>query len=338
MKSRLEDDFGPERAINSTTLTELEFADLYVNAAGFGYVRSVMSTTLSVVPSSLNRALLGLIHSLSQRIAVRPDRREFSISYDGATYRVALLDAIDGLWYVLRRGPAHVPVIRDLGIHPRIAAELIELGRANNHGMVVVAGKTGDGKTTTACALLAAWLEYFGGVAVTIEDPPEFPLHGAKRSGEGYCFQRDVPERNFGEALAATMRYAPRFILLGEIRSEAAAREALRACINGHLVVTTLHAGSIEEALQRLLDLAADGDSRGAAQTTLAAGLSGVIHQRLLGDGTDRRLEMKFLFPRQTLADPVRAIIRSGRIEQLGTEIASQLNRILNGAGGIWPS
>ncbi len=338
MEARLEDDFDPGRAGNSARLAQLDFADLYVNAAGFGYVRAAMSATLSAVPSSLHQALLGLIHSLSQRVAARPDRREFSISHDGATYRVALLDAIDGLWYVLRRGPVRVPVIRDLGIHPRVAAELIALGRADNHGMVVVAGKTGDGKTTTACALLAAWLEYFGGVAVTIEDPPEFPLHGAKRSGEGYCFQRDVQERNFGEALAATMRYAPRFILLGEIRSEAAAREALRACVNGHLVVTTMHAGSIEEAVQRLLDLAADNEARAAAQATLAAGLSGIIHQRLQGDGADRRLEMKFLFPRPILADPVRAIIRCGRVEQLGTEIESQLNRLLNGAGGPWPS
>lgn len=334
----MEDVFGAADVSRSQTLADLEFADLYVNAAGFAYLRSGVSTVLSVVPPSLNGVLLGLIRSLMQRVAARPDRREFSISYEGTTYRVALLDAIDGLWYVLRRGPAHVPVFRDLGIHPRLAAELIELGRASYHGMLVVAGKTGDGKTTTACALLAAWLEYFGGVAVTIEDPPEFPLHGAKRAGEGYCFQRDVQERSFGDALAATMRYAPRFILLGEIRSEAAAREALRACINGHLVVTTLHAGSIEEALQRLLDLAADSDGRAAAQATLAAGLCGVIHQRLLGDGAHRRLEMKFLFPRQTLADPVRAIIRSGRFEQLGTEIESQLNRILNGAGSPWPS
>lgn len=338
MRSQSEDGFGSIPPSDRAALTDLAFADLYVNAAGFGYVRGGHSTTLSAVPSSLNSALLDLIRNLAQRVAARPERREFSISHDGATYRVALLDAIDGLWYVLRRGPAHIPVIRDLGIHPRIAAELIELGRADNHGMVVIAGKTGDGKTTTACALLAAWLEYFGGVAVTIEDPPEFPLHGVKRSGEGYCFQRDVQERSFGDALSATMRYAPRFILLGEIRSEAAAREALRASINGHLVVTTLHAGSIEEALQRLLDLAADGDGRAAAQATLAAGLNGVIHQRLLGDGNDRRLEMKFLFPRQTLADPVRAIIRSGRFEQLGTEIASQLNRILNGAGSPWSS
>ncbi len=338
MNGPSEDGFGFAAAPERASLAGLEFADLYLNAAGFGYVRSRSRATLSMVPQDLSPALLGLVRSLARRVAARPERREFSMSYEGATYRVALLDAIDGLWYVLRRGPAHVPVMRDLGLHPRVAAELVALGRPDNRGMIVVAGKTGEGKTTTACALLAAWLEYFGGVAVTIEDPPEFPLHGAKRSGEGYCFQRDVPEGSFGDALTATMRYAPRFILLGEIRSEAAAREALRACINGHLVVTTLHAGSIEEALQRLLDLAADGEGRIAAQATLAAGLSAVVHQRLQGEGTNRRLEMTFLFPRQSLADPVRVIIRSGRIEQLGTEIETQLNRILNGAGGSWPS
>jgi twitching motility protein PilT len=326
------DPHGPGR------LTDLEFADLYVSASGCGYYRSGLATALSMVPPSLHSRLGDLIRSLAHRVAVRPDRREFSISHDGANYRVALLDAIDGLWYVLRRGPAHVPAIRDLGVHPRIAAELIALGRTNNHGIVIIAGKTGDGKTTTACALLAAWLDYFGGVAVTIEDPPEFPLHGPKRSGEGYCFQRDVPEKDFGVALAATMRYAPRFIFLGEIRSEAAAREAMRACINGHVVLTTLHAGGVEETLQRLLDLAADSDGRAVAQSTLAAGLSGVIHQRLRGEGAERRLEMKFLFPSPALADPVRAIIRSGRIEQLGTEIESQLNRLLNGTGNAWPS
>lgn len=337
MRSRSEGDAALDGPF-PPTLSDLDFMDLYVSTSGIGYFRSNMSMTLSPMPPSLNSALASLIRSLTHRVAARPDRREFSISYDGVTYRVALLDAIDGLWYVLRRGPAQVPEIRELGIHPRIAAELIELGRENNNGMVVIAGKTGDGKTTTACALLAAWLGHFGGVGVTIEDPPEFPLHGPKRSGEGYCFQRDVQEKAFGDAMAATMRYAPRFILLGEIRSEAAAREALRASINGHLVLTTVHAGRIEDALQRLLDLAADSDGRVAAQATLAAGLSGIIHQRLLGDGTDRRLEMKFLFPRQALSDPIRTIIRSGRIEQLGTEIESQLNRVLNGGGGTWRS
>lgn len=338
MRLRPETGLDTPGASDCSTLAAFDFSDLYVNTAGVGYIRSGASAAFSEVPSSFNKALLDLVRSLSQRVAARPDRREFSISHGGATYRAALLDAIDGLWFVLRRGPARVPMLGDLGIHPRIAAELIGLGRASNHGMVVVAGRTGDGKTTTACALLAAWLDYFGGVAVTIEDPPEFPLHGVKRSGEGYCFQRDVQEKGFGDALGATMRHAPRFILLGEVRSEAAAREALRASINGHLVVTTLHAGSIEEAVQRLLDLAADGDGRAAAQATLAAGLSGVVHQRLQGDGDRRRLEMKFLFPRPSLADPARAIIRAGRIEQLGSEIESQLNRVLAGVEGGWPS
>lgn len=319
-------------------LATLDFIDLYVSAGGEAFVRPTPMAQLMAVPADLHNTIALLARALAGRVAARPERREFSVSYEGVTYRVALLDAIDGLWYVLRRGPARVPPLEGLGLHPRLLAELIELGRGQRHGLVVVAGKTGDGKTTTASALLYAWLEYFGGVAVTIEDPPEFPLHGTKRGGEGYCFQRDVQEKEFGDALIAAMRYTPRYILLGEVRSENAAREALRASVNGHIVITTIHAGSVEEALHRLLDLASDGEGRRAAQAVLADGLGMVLHQRLFGEGGTRRMECRFLIPGAATGDPARAIVRSGRIEHLGTEIESQMSRILEGGGsrGAW--
>jgi twitching motility protein PilT len=315
-------------------LATLDFTDLYVSAGGDAFVRVAPTAPLMVVPADLRTTVTLLSRALGSRVAARPERREFSVSYEGITYRVALLDAIDGLWYVLRRGPTRVPPLEGLGLHPRLLAELIELGRSQRHGLVVIAGKTGDGKTTTASALLNTWLEYYGEVAVTIEDPPEFPLHGTKRNCEGYCFQRDVQEKEFGDALVAAMRYTPRYILLGEIRSETAAREALRASVNGHIVVTTLHAGSVEEALHRLLDLAAAGEGRRGAQAVLADGLSMVLHQRLFGEGGERRMECRFVIPGPGIGDPARAIVRNGRIEQLGTEIEAQMARLLETNGG----
>src|SRR3546814_7354761 len=114
----------------------------------------------------------------------------------------------------------------------------------------------------TRCALVtgvqtcALPIFHYGDVAIAIEDPPELPLDG-KHGRFGRCFQIAVENGDFGRALSSTMRYNPRYILLGEIRSPVEASQALRAAINGHIVLTTLHAGSITTALQSMLKLVA---------------------------------------------------------------------------------
>lgn len=96
--------------------------------------------------------------------------------------------------HVLRRMPSTIPSPEELSIHPAYVDMLLKPGL---NGLVVVAGAFGHGKTTTASSMIAARLQKFGGIGVTIEDPPEMPLQG--NHGEGVCFQTEAEHGKFGD-------------------------------------------------------------------------------------------------------------------------------------------
>ncbi|MFZ4762947.1 MAG: ATPase, T2SS/T4P/T4SS family [Alphaproteobacteria bacterium] len=307
-------------------LADIAFTDLYINSAGDQpFLKLSTEGPIAPIPPEMMEEVQKLLVMMTTKLG---DKREFSLTWGGVTYRVAKIEALDGIWFTLRRGPSRVPRVDELGMHPMLMNELVQLGK--KQGLLVVCGKTGAGKTWTAASVFKSWMEFHGDVGVTIEDPPELPLNGW--NGKGRCFQIMVPEKEFGSALVASMRYTPRYIMLGEIRSPAAAREALRASINGHVVITTLHAGSVEEALHRIVDLACgeEGGNRSSIQTMLSEGIAGVLHQKLVDSGNNRRLDIRFMFPAFVSGDPMRALIRDGKVEQLGTCIEAQTVKMFN--------
>lgn len=135
-------------------------------------------------------------------------------------------------------------------------------------GLILAAGPTGAGKTTTLYALLGR-VDAVGRHVLTLEDPVEYSLPEIVQ----------VPVRHrvgvdFATALRALLRQDPDVILVGEIRDEETARIAVRAAATGHLVLSSVHANSAVESAHRLLDLGVPGHLLGAA-------LIGVISQRL---------------------------------------------------------
>jgi twitching motility protein PilT len=250
------------------------------------------------------------------------------LDFDEVRYRCSKIVSVKEVWYALRRAKTPIPRLRELRLPPMAIQHLAWLG--NRSGLILIAGATGDGKTTTACALLQEYLLNFGNVAVTVEDPPELPLEG--QFGQfGRCFQLKVEGGDFGAQMRATMRYMPRYILLGEVRDPEAASQALSAAINGHLVITTVHAGSVIEALQRLLKIAAVADDLELARGVLAEGLAAVIHQKLRRtrgpDGSSRvTIQPQFLFT--GFEAKVRTKIRDGKFETLKDDIQQQANRM----------
>ena len=136
-------------------------------------------------------------------------------------------------------------------------------------GLLLVCGPTGAGKTTTLYSLL----HELGSDAVnvmTLEDPIEYALPGIRQSAVNAGARL-----GFADGVRALLRQDPDILLIGEIRDEATAAMALRAAMTGHLVLSTLHAGSALGALPRLLDL-------GLRPPLLAGALAALIAQRLL--------------------------------------------------------
>ena len=230
--------------------------------------------------------------------------------------------------------PRKVPDFSRLGFPDPVANHLFSL--VNCGGLVLWSGATGMGKTTSISCLLRRYLETKGGFAYTIEDPPEMPLDGvyqAKNGGLGLCKQTEtIADADWGEALRSALRSRPRYILVGEIRTPETASQVLRAASSGHLVLSTIHANSVEDALNSVIKYAiAAGLNETLAADLLSRGVLAVLHQKLQG-ANSLRPEISFVFanPDPQQADQVRVIVRSGQIV-LGTVMEAQTAKIFQG-------
>lgn len=204
------------------------------------------------------------------RLQLEPGPSTTSDGDDDLDVRLATMPTIAGERAVLRlaqRGRARWRLC-DLGLPDAIAERLGRILHSPS-GMVICAGPTGAGKTTT---LYAALGELHDGTRhlATIEDPVEHVLDGAT--------QIQVSETSgltFSVALRALLRHDPDVVLLGEIRDRETAQVAVQAALSGHLVLTTLHATDTVAALIRLIDLGVD-------RYLVAAAVTAVVAQRLL--------------------------------------------------------
>jgi general secretion pathway protein E len=140
---------------------------------------------------------------------------------------------------------------------------------ARGEGVILSAGPTGSGKSTTLFAALSE-IDRETRNVVTLEDPVEYRLPGASQ------VQVDRPAGlGFAEALRAMLRQDPDVVMVGEIRDRETAEIAMTAAVTGHLVLSTIHTTDAPGAVTRLLDM-------GVPPFLVAGGLSGVVAQRLV--------------------------------------------------------
>ena len=127
------------------------------------------------------------------------------------------------------------------------------------------------------------------------------------------------------------LRSKPRYVYLGEIRDPEIASEALRAAISGHLVLSTIHASTVTDAIQSIVKYAAaSGISEDMSYDLVGNGVLAVLHQRLVGVPKHPELEYVFANPDGTKGDQLRGIIKSGKLN-LSTTIESQRIRLSRG-------
>ena len=207
--------------------------------------------------------------------------------------------------------PPKVPTIDELGL-PRVCEELALKPR----GLVIVSGPTGSGKTTT----LAAMIQYLNARQsrhiVSIEDPIEY-VHPSLKCA---ITQRELGNDtlSFADALKHVLRQDPDVILVGEMRDLETAAAALTIAETGHLILTTGHAPSASQAIERVIDLFPP-EQRYLAQARLASLLLGVLCQTLVprADGSGRVAAVEVMLANP----PVRNLIREGKLYQLSNTI-----------------
>lgn len=324
-------------------LKDLYFNDIFFNEAGNAFLRGLESPDpAEVLPvlTSIPRGCMediAAIHVQVMREAVGRD--EFFIDYDGMRFRVSKIETVGEVWYTLRKQLHPIPrLLGTKGLHNRVVQELGRIGdngrstnRKKGRGLILICGETGSGKTTLACSLLQQYLLSYGDIAVTVEDPIEMSMNGMYGpDGRGCCLQTEVKFGDFRDAMRKTMRRTPRYILLGETRGHEEASEALRAGINGHVVITTTHAGSVIEGLDSMIKFVAGREPVELARQVLAQGIAAVLHIDLVKSfgSAEKSLKVESLFVTGADEAGIRATIRSGKTEQLVNKIQAQAARI----------
>ncbi|MDP5008616.1 MAG: PilT/PilU family type 4a pilus ATPase [Glaciimonas sp.] len=175
---------------------------------------------------------------------------------------------------VLRTITTEIPKFEDLGL-PDSLKEVAMTKR----GLVIMVGATGSGKSTTLAAMIGYRNENSYGHIITIEDPVEY-VHPHKNC---IVTQREVgvDTENWEVALKNTLRQAPDVILIGEIRDRETMDHAIAFAETGHLCLTTLHANSANQALDRIINFFPE-ERRPQLLMDLSLNLKGIVSQRLI--------------------------------------------------------
>lgn len=306
-------------------LHDLDFIDLYISLYADlpSYYQSAKPGTFIMLPHDLPAEYDDDVAQLRRELEeALGNADEVGLTYDGMRLRASKVRTTrNETWAALRRIAAQPPALEQLGFNKPVVEALLGLGK--REGLILICGGTGKGKTTTAASLLYHYLTNNGGVALTIEDPVEYLLDG--RHGEaGLCYQIEIrQEEDWTEYLKRGLRWHPRYIMVGELRTPEAANQLLRAANSGHLVITTMHSGSLEEGLEGLLHLGEQAIGE-HAPILLASGLTAVLYQNFLSHSIEAKL---YVTESHNLGDPVRALIRERHIGQATTFVDQQMAR-----------
>lgn len=239
-----------------------------------GDIRRVDMRPLS--QEDMERLLLPQLKEHHRRILEEEGGVDFSyvVGEDECRFRVSLFKQRGKLSLVSRRVNNYIPNFKELGL-----PEGIEKLCHYNEGMIIFAGVTGSGKTTS----IASMLDYIAGREplhiLTLEDPIEFTYTDRK----SYVNQREIglDVKDWEKALKDAVRQDPDVILVGELRDIHTFEAAVNAAETGHLVFGTIHASTAATTINRILDLFPP-EKHAAIRQALANNLKAVVAQKLM--------------------------------------------------------
>lgn len=235
-----------------------------------GVLRTVLTPAVALMPLLISRIKVMAKLDISEKRLPQDGRMSVKLGGRSIDLRVSTIPSTYGERVVMRLldKSAVKLTLQDLGIPDR-QLQLLRRMTARPHGMILVTGPTGSGKTTTLYALLQEMDRRERNI-MTVEDPVEYDLPGIS--------QTPINLRagmSFAKGLRAILRQDPDVILIGEIRDQETAEISVQASMTGHLLLSTLHTNTAAGAVTRLQDLGID-------PFLLASTLRGVMAQRLV--------------------------------------------------------
>lgn len=227
------------------------------------------------LPKNVQDAVVSRIKILSEmkideHRTPQDGRFNFKVSDEEVDLRISVLPTAFGEKIVMRllRKTGGIPTLDELGLNGSSLRNL-ETAMLRPHGIILVCGPTGSGKTTTLYSVLAK-LNTTRVNIMSLEDPIEYQLAGVNQVAVN-----PAVGLTFATGLRAFLRQDPNIILVGEIRDKETNELSLQAALTGHLVFSTLHTSNAAGALPRLLDL-------GAENFLLASTMNAIVGQRIV--------------------------------------------------------
>lgn len=265
-----------------TALVKLEGSDLHLKAGKPPYVRvkgSLQPLKADVISEEkMEQLIMPMLDKRRQDILERDGGADFAhtVEVDGTVwrFRVNILRQQGALGMVSRRVNNSIPNFEGLYLPPAIE-KLCHF----DQGLILLAGVTGSGKSTTIASILNYINQNYRKHILTLEDPIEFVFT------EDKCLinQREVGQDviDFSVGMKHAVREDPDIILVGEMRDHETFMTAVHAAETGHLVFGTIHASSAATTITRILDLFPE-EERDAIRSALAFNMKGIVAQKLL--------------------------------------------------------
>ena len=235
-----------------------------------GVLFEMMQSPLKMHPAVVSRIKIMANLDISERRLPQDGKIAVMVGGRGIDLRVSILPTNHGEKVVIRvlDSKSIIRGLEQLGMEPEITTAFSEQ-IALPHGILLVTGPTGSGKSTTLYSALCQMDGEKLNISA-VEDPVEYELD--------FCNQVQVHEKiglDFGSALRSLLRQDPDIIMIGEIRDNETARIAVQAALTGHLVLSTLHTNDAASSITRLVNIGIDA-------YLIAASLNAVLAQRLV--------------------------------------------------------
>ena len=294
------------------TLVEQKASDLHITVGAPPALRIngqiVRTKAAPVTPDDTRKLAESILNEEQLRRFQTHKEIDFALAIKGvARVRANLFIQRGAIAGVFRRIPSEMPTLEQLNLSPHIH-RIVE----KPHGLVLLTGATGSGKSTTLAAFIDRINQTQRNHIITIEDPIEY-THSHKLS---IVNQREIGTdcQEFSTALRQVLREDPDVILVGEMRDRETCESALKAAETGHLVFSTLHTNGALNSINRIIQLFSQ-DNQDYVRTLLSFTLEAVITQALCerADKTGRVMASEYL----AITPAIRNLIRENKIHQI---------------------
>ncbi|MBI2034138.1 MAG: Flp pilus assembly complex ATPase component TadA [Candidatus Levybacteria bacterium] len=235
-----------------------------------GILYDKLSLPKNVQESLISRIKILAEMKIDEHRIPQDGRFNFKAGDKEVDLRISVIPTVHGEKVVMRllRKSGGIPTLPELGLSG-VALKNLEASILRPHGIIVVCGPTGSGKTTTLYAVLSR-LNTTRVNIVSLEDPVEYEIAGVNQ-----VQVNPGVKLTFASGLRSFLRQDPNIILVGEIRDSETTDLAIQAALTGHLVFSTLHTSNASGSLPRLLDL-------GAESFLLASTINAIVGQRIV--------------------------------------------------------